>query len=177
MSINLNLRPMDIKDIDEEYISWFINTDGHLNFYTGSGRVFDKETISNDFKKSLETKQWFHYIIEVDGKKIGNIKIGPVDLKNKTSDLVCFIGDRNHLGKGLATKAIAIANQIAFEKHDIRRLHGGMFSTNKPAIRAYTNAGWVVEAEFKGYYFSDGVSIDRVCVACFNPRYFTEGDF
>lgn len=170
----LKLRPMEKNDIDEEYVSWFNNSDGHLNFYTGSGRVFTKETILDDFDRGIETQRWFYQIIESDGKKIGNIKIGPIDLNNKTSDLVCFIGNRDYLGKGLAPKAISIANEIAFNKHDIRRLHGGMYSNNIPSIKAYLRAGWNIEANLAGYYWSEGESIDRVCVVCFNEKYFAK---
>lgn len=172
MKTDISLRLLKDNDIDEEYISWFNNSDGHLDFYTGSGRVFDKKTILEDFRRGEDSKKWFYYVIESNGKKIGNVKIGPIDLRNKTSDLVCFIGDRNFLGKGLATKAIALANEIAFNTYDIRRLQGGMYATNIPSIKAYTRAGWVIEATLKGFYWVDDKAVDRVCVACFNPTYF-----
>lgn len=172
MKTDISLRLLKDNDIDEEYISWFNNSDGHLDFYTGSGRVFDKRTILEDFRLGEESKKWFYYVIESNGKKIGNVKIGPIDLRNKTSDLVCFIGDRNFLGKGLATKAITLANEIAFNRYDIRRLQGGMYATNIPSIKAYTRAGWIIEATLEGFYWVDDKAVDRVCVACFNPTYF-----
>lgn len=172
MKTDISLRLLKDNDIDEEYISWFNNSDGHLDFYTGSGRVFDKRTILEDFRLGEESKKWFYYVIESNAKKIGNVKIGPIDLRNKTSDLVCFIGDRNFLGKGLATKAITLANEIAFNTYDIRRLQGGMYATNIPSIKAYTRAGWIIEATLEGFYWVDDKAVDRVCVACFNPTYF-----
>jgi RimJ/RimL family protein N-acetyltransferase len=167
------LRPLEIIDIDAEYLSWYTNNDGHLNYFTGSGRSFDRETLLKDFQEGIATKRWYYYLIQSQsGEKIGNVKIGPIDTRNKTSDLVCLIGNRNFLGKGLASKAIEKANEIAFEKHDIRRLHGGMYASNIPSIKAYTKAGWIVEATFKGFYWVNGLPEDRVCVACFNPSYF-----
>jgi RimJ/RimL family protein N-acetyltransferase len=174
MKTDLSLRLLQERDIDKEYVSWFSNSDGHLDFYTGSGRVFNKNTILEDFHQGEESKRWFYYIIESNGEKIGNIKIGPIDLRNKTSDLVCFIGNRNYLGKGLATKAIALANEIAFNRYDIRRLHGGMYATNIPSIKAYTRAGWLIEATMEGFYLVDDKAVDRICVACFNPKYFNK---
>ena len=174
MSVEISLRPMTENDVDAEYVSWFNNSDGHLDFYTGSGRIYDREVILEDLNKGIETKRWFYHIIECEGKKIGNVKIGPIDLNNKTSDLVCFIGNRSYLGKGLASKAISIANEIAFKKYDIRRLHGGMYSSNIPSIKAYLRAGWIVEANLVGYYWTEGKSVDRVSVACFNKKYFDQ---
>jgi RimJ/RimL family protein N-acetyltransferase len=78
------------------------------------------------------------------------------------------------VGKGLASRIIAVANTIAFEELDIRRLHGGMYASHVASIKAYTRAGWYVEATFKGYYLSDGESMDRVCVCCLNPKYFPD---
>lgn len=175
MSLKILLRPLQERDIDDDYLAWFRNEDGHLDYFTGSGRIFTKEMILEDFHKGISEKRWFYYLIESEeGIKIGNVKIGPIDTKNKTSDLVCLVGNRDFLGKGIASRAIAIANSIAFEKYDIRRLHGGMFEGNVASIKAYTKAGWFVEARMRGYYWINGKSEDRICVACLNPRYFSE---
>ena len=171
--MDIRLRPVTPEDIDAEYVGWYSNDDGHLDYFTGSGRTFDRDTLVKDFEAGLESGGWFYYIIETDeGERVGTLKIGPIDTRNRTADLVALLGNRKFLGQGLATRAIALGNQLAFDKYDIRRLQSGIFATNVPAIKAYTRAGWVVEATFKGFYLRDGESVDRVCVACFNPRYF-----
>lgn len=172
---DFKLVPLQLSHIDEEYVSWFDNADGHLDYFTGSGRSFSKEVIEQDFQAGIAAKSWFYYLIESsNGDKIGNIKIGPIDKKNRTSDLVCFVGNRKYLGKGIASRAIRLANKIAFEAYDIRRLQGGMYSSNVPSIKAYTKAGWYIEATLKGYYWIDSRSEDRICVACLNPKYFPD---
>lgn len=173
MADSISLRLLSKVDIDEEYCSWYVNNDGHLDYFTGSGRIFSEDVLIKDHQDGIDSRRWYYYLIVSDtGEKVGNIKIGPIDSKNKTSDLVCLIGNRSFLGRGLASIAIGMANQIAFSEYDIRRLHGGMFASNIPSIKAYTKAGWVIEATLKGYYWVDGKNEDRVCVACFNPRYF-----
>lgn len=174
MSTEITLKAVQLKDIDDEYCSWYENGDGHLNYFTGSGRIFSRDLLVKDFHDGIESQKWYYYLIlDEQGKKIGNVKIGPFDLRNKTSDLVCLIGNRNYLGKGLASKAIALANQIAFEQHDIRRLQGGMYASNVSSIKAYTKAGWFIEATMKGFYWVNNAPEDRICVACLNPRYFS----
>lgn len=173
MTEQIKLRKLELEDIDEEYVSWFDNGDGHLNYFTGSGRSFPRDVILEDFHKAAETGLWVYYLIESDsGEKIGNVKIGPMDTRNKTSDLVCIVGNRNFLGKGLAKAAISMANKIAFEEHDIRRLQGGIYAGNIPSIKAYTGGGWFIEATMKGFYLFNGEPQDRICVACLNPKYF-----
>lgn len=175
MSVEIQLRPLRQDDFDAEFVAWYANDDGHLDYFTGSGRVFDRDTLLSDFELGLESGRWFYYLVETSaGERVGTVKIGPIDLRNKTADLVALIGNRDFLGQGLATRAIALGNALAFEQHDVRRLHSGIFATNIAAIKAYTRAGWFVEATFKGYYLRDGQAVDRVCVACLNPKYFPD---
>jgi [ribosomal protein S5]-alanine N-acetyltransferase len=174
MEIEFTLRPLKINDIDEEYCNWYENDDGHLNYFSGSGRVFNPDILLRDFESSIINNDTFYYLISAkSGARIGTIKIGPVDSNNKTSDLVCLIGNRSFIGKGIGSRAIAIASELAFKKHDIRRLHSGMHANNLSSIKAYTKAGWFIEGIFKGYYLLNGVAADRVCVACLNPSYFS----
>lgn len=172
--MKLILIPLDISDIDDEFTQWHQNDDGHLDYFTGSRRSFSRETLLEWVSEAKQRNTFFYLIAEENGDRIGTIKVGPVDTVNKTSDLVCLIGNRSYLGRGLAKEAIALGNKIAFEDLDIRRLQGGMYEDNVPSIKAYTRAGWVIEGRMKGYYWVDGKSVDRVCVACFNPKYFPE---
>ncbi len=173
MTIEIQLRKVVIDDIDEEYCGWYTNDDYHLKYYTGTGRSFDRTSILKDFETGESSESHFYYLIQsADGVRIGNVKIGPIDKRNKTSDLVCLIGNRSFVGKGISSLAISMANRIAFEDHDIRRLHGGMHEFNVPSIKAYTKAGWFIETIMRGYYWIDNAPVDRVCVACLNPKYF-----
>ncbi|MGI6657722.1 MAG: GNAT family N-acetyltransferase [Desulfobulbus sp.] len=169
------LQEAHLHDIDSEYCSWYSNEDGHLDFFSGSGRVFDKETLISDMEKGRQTRRWYYYLICVNEDiRVGNIKIGPIDIKNKTSDLVCLVGNRSFCGQGIAARAIRQASALAFDRYDIRKLQGGMFASNTASIKAYLNAGWVVEGVLRGFYLVDGAAEDRICVACFNPRYFPD---
>jgi ribosomal-protein-alanine N-acetyltransferase len=170
--MKLLLRPLETADIDDEFVSWYQNNDGHLDFFTGSRRSFSRDDLLEWERLSEERNTHLYLISGDDGGRIGTIKIGPVDLVNMTSDLVCLIGNRSYLGRGLAKEAIALGNKIAFDELDIRRLHSGMYESNIASIKAYTRAGWVTEGKMKGYYWVDGKPLDRICVACFNPFYF-----
>ncbi|MGJ8661941.1 MAG: GNAT family N-acetyltransferase, partial [Bacteroidota bacterium] len=124
--------------------------------------------------KGRETKQFYMYAVCLteSGKHIGNLKVGPIDYKNMNSDLVTVIWDRNEWGKGLATEAIKLGNKIAFEEYNIRKLTGGMYSSNVGSIKAYTKAGWIIEGTLQNQYVLNGKLEDRVMVSCFNPCYF-----
>jgi len=171
----IRLRPLIDADLDEEYVTWYRNDDGHLDYFTGSRRKFTAEALASDVIEGRQSGRWFYYLIEtLSGIRIGNLKIGPIDLTHQTSDLVSLIGNRNYIGKGLGARAVALGNRVAFEQHGIRRLHSGMYASNVPSIRAYTKAGWFIEATMRGFYLVDGAPMDRVCVACLNPAFFPE---
>nr|WP_255613819.1 GNAT family protein [Pseudogemmobacter faecipullorum] len=164
-----------MSDITDEFVSWHQNSDGHLDFYTGDRRSFSREKLISWIENAEERNTFFYMIMVNQNIPVGTIKIGPIDMNNKTSDLACLIGNRRYVGKGLASRAITQANHVAFQKYDVRRLQSGMYENNIASIKAYCRAGWFIEAIMKGYYWVDGAPIDRVCVACFNPEYFLEG--
>jgi ribosomal-protein-alanine N-acetyltransferase len=171
----IRLRSLVDADLDEEYCNWYLNDDGHLDYFTGSGRVFGQDVLRAEMAEGLRTRRWYYYVIELlSGNRVGNIKIGPIDLRHQTSDLVCLVGNRSIVGKGIGARAIALGNRVAFEQHGIRRLHSGMYAANVRSIRAYTKAGWFIESTMRGFYMVNGIPMDRVCVACLNPAFFPE---
>jgi ribosomal-protein-alanine N-acetyltransferase len=175
-SERIYLRALQDDDIDARYLSWFEEPDSLLDFYSSSGRQFTRDTILAELSESRRTKTTYFYAVVLnDGDLvIGNVKIGPISARHRTSDLVALIGDREYLGRGLAKEAIALGNAVAFERLDIRKLYGGMFAAHIASIKAYTAAGWVTEGCLKGQYLVDGEPMDRVLVACFNPKYFPD---
>jgi len=72
----------------------------------------------------------------------------------------------------LATEAIAIGSQLAFDKYNIRKLTGDVHAGNIGSLKAYWKAGWVVEGVNRGRFFVNGENMDQVLISCFNPIYF-----
>ena len=171
----LYIKKIQVSEITERVMDWF-NDDQLMKYYTNSRRQITKESLLNAIEDGEKKGNQFTFGIyhKEDNVLIGTLKLGPINFNHKTSDLVALIGDRNYLGKGLAPKAIALGNRLAFDHFDIRKLYGGMYESNIPSIKAYLRAGWLVEARLRGQYIVDGISEDRIEVACFNPKYFSE---
>ena len=165
------LRELEEDDVINEYLGWF--KDNIVTKFLESKDLTRKDVIDY-IKKGKETKTHYMYAIcfKENNKHIGNIKIGPINHKHKISDLVIVIGNRNYWGKGLATEAIKIGNRIAFEKFNIRKLWGDIYSDNIGSIKCYIKAGWIIEARLKGQYLLNGKILDAVFVSCFNQEYF-----
>ena len=170
---NIYLRLIEESDIDERYISWYQDNE-NLKYYSGTKRDYSFESLLDEINKGKISKKLFIYGIftNLENKCIGNIKIGPIIVEHKISDMIVMIGDADYHGKGYATEAIKVGNKIAFEVYNIRKLYGGMYENNISSIKCYTRAGWYIEGNLKGYYLVDGKSMDRVLVSCLNPKYF-----
>lgn|SRR5574337_1154250 len=165
------LRDITFDDINEEYLSWFKNekVTGFLE-----AKNLTKEEVEKYISRGIVNKTYYMYAIcdITNDKHIGNVKVGPIDLKHNISDLVVVIGNTDYWGNGVGTEVIKLGNKLAFEKHKIRKLSGGMYSDNIGSFKAYTKAGWVKEATLIGHYQLNGKILDRIIISCFNPKHF-----
>lgn len=170
--MNVFLRELTEQDINQNYLNGFAN-ENVTEFLEVDGKKLTKEMVVEYMNKGRINNSYFMYAVcSKEGNQIGNLKIGPINHTHKTSDLVTVIWDDNYWGKGLATEAIKLGNKIAFEKHNIRKLTGGIYSSNIGSIKAYTKAGWIKEGILQNHYIVNGKLEDRVIVSCFNPTFF-----
>ena len=171
------LKEINLNDLVQTVMEWF-NDNELMKYYTNSRNKITKENLVASIEEGKRAGNLFTFGIYSNALNnlIGTIKIGPINLNHKISDLVVLIGDRNYLGKGLSVDAIRLGNQIAFEKFNIRKLYGGMYESNIASIKAYTRAGWIIEGRLKGFYVVDNKNEDRILVSCFNPTFFSEDE-
>jgi len=166
------LRELTEFDITDNYLTGF-KDDDVLAFLEVDGKNLTKESVLEYINYGLKTDSYFMYAVCLTetNKHIGNLKVGPINKKHMLSDLITVIWDKDQWGKGLATIAIKLGNKLAFDKHNIRKLTGGIYENNIGSIKAYTKAGWFVEGKLQNHYMENGKLLDRVIVSCFNPCY------
>ena len=169
----LYLKKIKIEDITEDFMTWF-SDDELMKYYTNSKTKITKESLLKSIEEGEKTgsSYTFGIFFKENNECIGTIKLGPINIIHKISDLVVLIGNKKYHGRGLAVEAIKLGNEIAFNYYDIRKLYGGMYESNISSIKAYTRAGWVIEGKLKGHYLENGLPMDRIEVGCFNPKYF-----
>lgn len=167
------LRRLTAEDVSQDYLDWF--ADETVTEFLDSRRL-TRESVVDYIENGAATKTHYMYgIFDKDSRRhIGNIKVGPIQWNHLVADLVCVIGAREFWGKGLAKEAIRLGNRVAFDVHGMRKVSGGIASGNIGSIKAYTGAGWVIEATMKGHHLINGEPQDRVVVSCFNPKFFPQ---
>jgi [ribosomal protein S5]-alanine N-acetyltransferase len=171
MGNNIYLRPLVDEDITERYLNWFKDED--VTYFLEVRSLTFKD-VSDYIKRGIETGTYYMFAICLNENNlhIGNVKIGPIDSKHFTSGLPTFIGDKKYWGRNFGSEAIRLGTQIAFEKYNIRKMTGGMYSTNVFSMKEFLNGGWFVEAVLRGHYLLNDRTLDRICVACLNPVFF-----
>ena len=104
-----------------------------------------------------------------DGRHIGNLKLGPINWNHMISDMSTVIGDRSAWGQGRARNAIRLGIRIAFDELKIRKLSASIDADNIGSIKAYTGAGFHIEASLKDQ-FMDQRKRHRGCpTGCMSP--------
>lgn len=174
---DIYLRDLRAEDVNENYLGWF-REDEVLQFLEVDGKSLTYKDVVDYMEGGRNSGEFFMHAIclKSNDKHIGNLKIGPILPKHGVSGLPCVIGDRNYWGKGLATQAIWLGSQLAFDKYNIRKLHGRVYAKNIGSIKAYCRAGWIVEGVIKDRYVVNNELMDQVLISCHNPKYFTVQD-
>lgn len=165
------LRRLTPDDVTDTYLSWF--RDSVVTEFLTARNLSRNDVVAYIIDGAAHKQHFMYGIFDADADThIGNIKVGPISWRDRVSDLPCVIGRRECWGKGLAKEAIRLGSRVAFEVYDMRKLSAGVASENIGSIKAYTGAGWVIEATMKGQHLVNGAPQDRVVIGCFNPKYF-----
>lgn len=173
------LRPLTEADFTERYLAWF--ADPVVTRFLEARNITCADAIEH-LRQGLDDEAWRLYAIchPDDGRHVGNLKIGPIDWRHRVSDLVTVIGDRTAWGQGLARAAIAQGVAIAFGDLNLRKLSASIDARNIGSIKAYTAAGFAVEARLPDQFMdcsgAEPVLSDKVYVGCFNPEFEPESD-
>jgi [ribosomal protein S5]-alanine N-acetyltransferase len=169
----VTLRPLQESDINDQYIQWFQDPD--VNEYLDSRNFTAQESIDY-MNAGRENNTYYMYAIldNISQKHIGNLKVGPINWMHMISDLVTIIGNKDFWGKGYATQAVRAGIEIAFHELGMRKLCAGVAEGNEGSIKAYTKAGFKVEARLKGEKLINGDVRDLILIGCFNPKFFPD---
>jgi len=148
------LRPLEERDINNIYISWF--ADAGVTKFLKARNISAVDSL-NYLKKGKETGLDYIFAICLSSSNlhIGNIKIGPIKRKEGISDLVTVIGGKNYWGKGIAAIAIKKAVDLGFKKGGLRKFSASINSLNIGSIKAYIKGGFIKKGVIPNYFYND----------------------
>ena len=163
------LRRLTEEDATEEYVRWMNDPD--INQYLESR--FYTQTIESTkaFIRSVtnDNNYQFGIFVKDTEKHIGNIKIGGINLYHKFADIGFLIGEKDYWGKGIASEAVKLATDYAFNSLKLHKLYGGAYAPNIGSIKAFLKNGYLEEGRQISQYFCNGKYVDVILLGKVNP--------
>lgn len=96
------------------------------------------------------------FAIVDDDEHVGNVGLKAIDFENKRSECFIEIGERRARRRGVASKAMSLLLDIAFDELRLQEVRLGVFDFNHPAIALYRRVGFD-EVSPIGNHYVDGV--------------------
>lgn len=154
--------------VSEEYVSWLNNP--VVNRYLETR--FSNHTIesTNEFVEKMHSSDnnlLLGIRSKVLGRHVGNIKLGPIDMQHRTSEVGIMIGDTEAWGKGVATVAISMLSEIAKDRLSLRKLTAGCYVSNIGSLRAFEKAGFFIEGRREKQFLLDNEPEDIILMGKF----------
>lgn len=113
------------------------------------------------------------WVIEIDGRGVGEIRLDHVDEQHRSATLAAGIGDPALLGNGLGTEAVRLVLRHAFTDLGLHRVGLRVLEYNTRAIRAYEKCGFVVEGRERQAANVDGKWYDDITMGVLADEYET----
>lgn len=167
----LILKPISVDiHLTENYVSWLNDPEVYQFLETGGNYTIDK---LRDFLMSISGKGIFFWAIHLKSgdKHIGNIKIDPINSKHGLGEYGILMGEKDEWGKGYAKEASQVVIDFCFRVLHLRKMTLGVVSQNLPAIKLYNLLGFTVEGNYKLHGMYNGVYMDLLRMAKFNPDF------
>lgn len=159
------IKRLSVEDVTEEYVSWLNNPE--INQYLECR--FQKHTLeeTKSFIESVSNDNNYQFGIfyKENNKHIGDIKIGNINSWHKYADLGFLIGEKDYWGKGIASEAICLVTDFAFNQLKLNKLWGGAYASNIGSIKAFEKNGYQVEGHYIKQYMINGIYVDAFIYA------------
>ena len=140
----------ELEESDLEFLAKYANNENvSMNLRDGFPKPYTLED-AKKFKQMIDSqsKKTF-FAIEYKNSYVGNISLSlGTDVYRKSAEIGYFIGEP-FWNKGIATKAVTLITEWAFNELDIVRIHTGVFEFNIASQHVLEKCGYVKEAVCK----------------------------
>ena len=113
-------------------------------------------------RRAEESGDTILWVIEYEGRAVGNTVITLIDWANQHGTTGLLIGDKTVWGLGIARELMQLRADYAFEQRPFGKLKSGYLEGNEASRRAQLRAGYRAVGRLHREYFRDGRWIDQV---------------
>ncbi len=135
--------------ISEDYVGWI--NDDEVNMYLETRGNYTIDLLKNYIEDQEKKESYFWAIhLKESNKHIGNIKIDPINKKNKSGEYGILIGDKLNWGKGYAKEASLRILEYCFNELQLSKVTLGVIENNKSAVELYKKIGFKIDEIITG---------------------------
>jgi RimJ/RimL family protein N-acetyltransferase len=162
---NIFLRNVHLDDVNDSYYQWL--NDPQVNQFLETRFVVQSKEKIAEFVTSKDGNA-NEILLAICNKKdnlhIGNIKLGPINWYHRRAEISLLIGNTNYWGKGVATQAIELISNFAFQTLNLNKLMAGAYKNNTGSVKAFQKCGYKIEGEVEDYVLvnNQGVALIKL---------------
>lgn len=122
--------------VNKTYKSWM--NDKEITKFIIKSNINTINSLKNFVVSMQNSKNFFFQVIDKKSNKhIGNVRIGPLSFKEKTSGYGLMIGDKNFHNKGYGKEITLFSTKFLFEFLNFRKIEFDCYIKNIPAMKLY----------------------------------------
>ncbi|MDV4151902.1 GNAT family protein [Clostridium sp. AL.422] len=141
--MDIYLRSLEIKDLDEYWEVGFERPDKDVNYYTGTTNNPSKEEIQKFIEKSSSDEERKHFLIcNNKDEIIGEIVLIDIDEEYKSCSYRIALFSKKYFNKGIGYKATKEVLKYAFKNLGLHRVELEVFDYNPRAKAMYEKCGF-----------------------------------
>ncbi len=165
------LRPLNIDDVNQEYLNWLNDKDVTLGLASGAFATTLLQLENYVASKTIDKNTIILAICDsINDQHIGNIKLDNFDWVAATCELGILIGNKNFWNKNIGFIVCSKIIEHAFVTLNIRKILLAVYANNPNATELYKKIGFEIEGQLKQHVYVDGKYIDKILMSLFNPN-------
>jgi len=153
--------------VTEDYVNWL--NDPRINRFLESRHVHHTLQGTEQFVRACLASPNTLFLgirsLELNGRHVGNIKLGPIDHRHGLGEIGLLVGEPRAWGRGIGSDAIAAMCDIAFTQLRLRKITAGCYGSNVGSEKAFMKAGFEIEGRRRDHLILDGRLEDLILMA------------
>lgn len=111
------------------------------------------------------------YAILFGGEHVGNVVLDQIDRYLATARLSIYVGEKDALGKGVATTAIYLVLKKMFPAEKLHKVWLTAHARNTPAIATYTKLGFVIEGVLRDEFWLENRRVNALLMSLLQAEF------
>lgn len=99
---------------------------------------------------------------------VGTVVLDQIDRRVGRARLHIYIGEATARGRGVGTRAVTLAVELAFEDLELHKVWLTVHARNAAALRAYQRVGFMIEGTHRDEFLLDGERVDEIYMGVIN---------